>query len=66
MPALGREFSAIAEQWDYCSDGCELLAFCPECAKREFAADVAPVPPLGGLTGDTPASSHQTVLMQVF
>ena len=42
MPALAREFSAIAEQWDHCSDGCELVAFCPECAKREFAAD-APV-----------------------
>ncbi len=32
------EFTAIAEQWRYWSDGCgELLPFCPECAKREFA-----------------------------
>jgi len=31
------EFTAIAERWGYWSDGCgELLAFCPECAGREF------------------------------
>ncbi len=32
------EFTAIAERWGYWSDGCgELLPFCPECARREFA-----------------------------
>jgi hypothetical protein len=31
------EFTLIAERWRYWSDGCELLAFCPECARREFA-----------------------------
>jgi len=34
------EFTAIAERWGYWSDGCgELLPFCPECARREFAPD---------------------------
>jgi hypothetical protein len=34
------EFVAISEQWAYWSDGCgELLAFCPECLRREFARD---------------------------
>ena len=34
------EFSAIAEKWGYWSDGFgELVPFCPECAKREFAPD---------------------------
>ena len=34
------EFVAISEQWRYWSDGCgELLAFCAECSKREFAPD---------------------------
>ena len=34
------EFTAIGEKWRYSSDGVgELLPFCPECAKREFAAD---------------------------
>ena len=32
------EFTAIAEKWGYWSDGVgELVPFCPECAKREFA-----------------------------
>jgi hypothetical protein len=32
------EFTAIAERWGFWSDGCgELLPYCPECAKREFA-----------------------------
>lgn len=34
------EVTAIAERRGYCSDGCgELLAFFPECARREFALD---------------------------
>jgi hypothetical protein len=34
------EFTAIKERWGYWSDGCgELLAYCPECARREFASD---------------------------
>jgi hypothetical protein len=34
------EFTAIHERWGYWSDGCsELLPYCPECAKREFASD---------------------------
>ncbi len=34
------EFTAIAEKWGYWSDGAgELMPFCPECAKREFAPD---------------------------
>ena len=34
------EFTAIAEKWGYWSDGVgELVAFCPECARREFAPD---------------------------
>ncbi len=34
------EFTAIAERWGFWSDGCgELLSFCPECSRREFAAD---------------------------
>lgn len=34
------EFTAIAERWGYWSDGCgELLPFCPDCARREFAPD---------------------------
>ena len=37
------EFTAIKERWGYWSDGCgELLPFCPECAKREFALDAPP------------------------
>lgn len=40
------EFTAIAEKWGYWSDGCgELLPFCPECARREFA----PGAPASGL-----------------
>jgi hypothetical protein len=40
----GYEFAAIKERWSYCSDGCgELLPFCPECSRREFAPD-APIP----------------------
>jgi len=36
------EFAAIAERWSYWSDGVgELVPFCPECAKREFAPDAA-------------------------
>ena len=31
------EFTAISEKWRYWSDGRELVAFCPECAQREFA-----------------------------
>ena len=32
------EFTAIAEKWGYRSDGTgELLPFCLECARREFA-----------------------------
>ncbi len=32
------EFTAIAEKWRYWSDGVgELIPFCPECARREFA-----------------------------
>jgi hypothetical protein len=35
------EFTAIKERWGFWSDGCgELLPFCPECARREFAPDV--------------------------
>ena len=34
------EFTAIAEKWGYWSDGAgELVPFCPERAKREFASD---------------------------
>jgi hypothetical protein len=34
------EFTAIAERWGHRSDGCgELLAFCPKCARREFAPE---------------------------
>jgi hypothetical protein len=34
------EFTAIAEKWGYWSDGVgELVPFCPECARRAFAAD---------------------------
>jgi len=34
------EFTAIAERWGFWSDGCgELLPFCPECDRREFAPD---------------------------
>lgn len=34
------EFTAIAENWGFWSDGCgELLPYCPDCAKREFADD---------------------------
>lgn len=34
------EFTSIMERWGYRSDGCgELLPFCPECARREFAPD---------------------------
>jgi hypothetical protein len=34
------EFTAIAERWGYWSDACgEILPFCPECARREFAND---------------------------
>ncbi len=40
------EFTAISERWGYWSDGCgELLLFCPDCARREFAPDA----PAGGL-----------------
>ncbi len=44
------EFTAIAEWWGYWSDGCgELLPFCPECARREFAPDApASLPPRPG------------------
>jgi hypothetical protein len=31
------EFTALAGRWGYWSDGCALLPFCPEFAKREFA-----------------------------
>jgi hypothetical protein len=31
-------FTAIAEKWGYWSDGVgELVPFCPDCARREFA-----------------------------
>jgi hypothetical protein len=34
------EFTAIKEQWRYWSDGRgELLPFCAECARREFAPE---------------------------
>ena len=33
------EFTAIAKGWRYYSDGTSLLPYCPECARREFAAD---------------------------
>jgi hypothetical protein len=34
------EFTAIAERSRYWSDGCgELLPFCPESSKRQFAPD---------------------------
>lgn len=34
------EFTAISERLGYWSDGCgDLLVFCPECARREFADD---------------------------
>jgi hypothetical protein len=34
------EFTAIFEKWGYWSDGVgELVPFCPECARREFAPD---------------------------
>jgi hypothetical protein len=47
------EFTAIKERWGYWSDGCgELLPFCPECARREFAPD-APASGLTGATGST-------------
>jgi hypothetical protein len=40
------EFTAMAERWGYWSDGRgELLPFCPECARREFAPDA----PSGGV-----------------
>jgi hypothetical protein len=33
-------FTAIAEKWGYWSSGVrELMPFCPECARREFAPD---------------------------
>ncbi len=36
------EFTAIADRWGFWSDGCgELVPFCPECAKREFAPDAS-------------------------
>jgi hypothetical protein len=36
------EFTALAERWSYWSDGCgELLPFCPERARGEFAGDTA-------------------------
>jgi hypothetical protein len=40
------EFTAIAEQWGFWSDGVgELLPFCPECARREFGGRASePVP----------------------
>ena len=44
------EFTAIAENWRYWSDGTgELVPFCPECARREFVAAV-----------DTEAEATQT------
>jgi hypothetical protein len=34
------EFTAIAEGWRYYSDSRgDLMPFCPECARREFAPD---------------------------
>ena len=34
------EFTAIAEKWGCWRDGVgELVPFCPECARREFAPD---------------------------
>ena len=33
------EFVAATERWGYWSDGSDLNPFCPECARREFAAD---------------------------
>ena len=34
------EFVAVRERWAYWSNSCgELLPYCPECARREFAAD---------------------------
>jgi hypothetical protein len=33
------EFTAMAEKWRYWSNGSSLLAYCPECARREFASD---------------------------
>jgi len=36
------EFTAIATGWRYYSDSTSLLPYCPDCARREFAAD-APV-----------------------
>jgi hypothetical protein len=37
MAAVRDERFTIAEHWTWWSDGCgQLLAFCPECAEREF------------------------------
>ena len=34
------ELTALAERWGFWSDGCsDLLPFCPECRRREFAPD---------------------------
>ena len=50
------EFSAIAKHWGFWSDGTgELLPFCPECARREFAPDA---PALGREDDASPPRSH--------
>ena len=55
------EFTVIAKGWRYFCDGTSLLAYCPECARREFAPDDPPsgVVPLvhrrGGHAGSTNA-----------
>jgi hypothetical protein len=35
------EFTAIKERWGYWSDCGDLLPFCQQCARREFAPDAA-------------------------
>jgi hypothetical protein len=36
------EFTTIAEEWRYYSDGSSLIPYCPACARREFADDARP------------------------
>jgi hypothetical protein len=32
------EFTALAENWEFWSDGRDLVPYCPECSRREFQA----------------------------
>jgi hypothetical protein len=40
------EFTAIAESWQFWSDGHELLPYCPNCSKREFSGEATEAVPL--------------------